>query len=700
MSRENLLWRAANKAKRVVLGGTGPVPEPASGVRSAFDRGGKPDVSIVIVAYNIPRQAQRSLYALSTSYQRHIRIDDYEVIVVDNGSSPPLDSALVYRQTGNFRLIRIDDATASPVPAVNRGLAEARGDVIGVMIDGARIVTPGLLHFARYSSRFYPNALVAALGWYVGYDFQGAAIASGYDKAHEDKLLDSIGWPDDGYRLFEIGTMDESSVNGWLAPIAESNGLFLHREAWNKLGGMDERFDLPGGGLVNLDTFRRAIELPDAELVVLLGEGTFHQLHDGVSTNEPVTQFRINNWIKFDEQYQAIRGQHYSYPHLLNPPTYVGTLPRSALVHLVRSALYPVPHQPPALGPNFDPALWAISPPARPFDPVAAALVDLAHTEFRAGRHSVAAAVARLIRERMPEEPEPQRLLALVCAWLKTDEPPSHLRIDYHLALGDAYRILDETNSATAHYRAALAIDSNLVRAHVGLATMRLSGDFYYDWIRRFYTRLKPETIIEIGVHEGRSLSYAEPPTLAIGVDPNPKVIFSLRASTYIFPETSDSFFARRRPEALLGGRPLGIGFVDGLHLYEQALKDFINLERHCGQRSVILFHDTVPLDEPTQRRTCDTQFHTGDVWKTVLCLKHYRPDLDVFTIATPWTGLTVVIGLEPNTPSLADRYDDAVARFMDVPFSDIEKCMGSALNIVPNDWRVVEARLKARGIL
>ena len=41
-----------------------------------------------------------------------------------------------------------------------------------------------------------------------------------------------------------------------------------------------------------------------------------------------------------------------------------------------------------------------------------------------------------------------------------------------------------------------------------------------------------------------------------------------------------------------------------------------------------------------------------------------------------------------------------AVARFADLPYSEIENGLDAALNIVSNDWREVEARLKARGIL
>src|SRR5262249_12247348 len=160
------------------------------------------------------------------------------------------------------------------------------------------------------------------------------------------------------------------------------------------------------------------------------------------------------------------------------------------------------------------------------------------------------------------------------------------------------------------------------------------------------------------GISEGASLSYIPPPTLAIGIDPTPKIFFPLKTETHIFTETSDEFFDRGGPEALLGGRRLGVGFIDSLHLYDQALKDFMYLERYCHSKSVILLHNTVPLDEATQSRACDTHFHTGDVWKTVLALKHYRPELNVFTIATPWTGLTIVTGVDPASRVLVDNYD------------------------------------------
>jgi glycosyltransferase involved in cell wall biosynthesis len=685
--RNARVWRAAARAKRTL------------GALRGTLRRRTPRVSVVVILYNISRESPRTLLSLSATYQRHIAPEDYEVIVIDNGSQPAVDPALISKMAGNFRLIRIDNAAPSPAAAVNRGLAEARGDIIGVMIDGARIASPGLLHFALQGAQLYDHAVVAALGWYLGRDLQRFAMRAGYDQAREDSLLASIGWPQDGYRLFEIATLDESSINGWLAPIAESNGLFLRRASWNLLGGVDERFDLPGGGLANLDTFRRAVELPDAQLVVLLGEGTFHQLHGGVATNVPADALG-DGWTRWESQYRAIRGRPYELPRPKNPPTYLGTLPGPVLSRFVRAALHPIARDTPPLGPHFHTGVWSNLPLSPPTNPALAPLIELAHAELRAGNDAAAAAVARVIRAHAPDEAEPQRLLSLTAGSLSADHPPEHLRVAHHVALGDAHRLLGENEAAATHYRAALSLEANLVRAHVGLATMRMPGDFYYEWLDRLYGALKPETIIEIGVAEGRSLAYARPPTVAIGVDPTPKLLFPPRTETHIFAETSDAFFDRRGPDALLRGRPLGIGFIDGLHLYEQALKDFINLEPYCGPRSVILFHDMIPLDERTQRRSCDTQFHTGDVWKVVLCLKHYRADLDIFTIATPWTGLTVVTGLNPAARQLADNYEEAVARFIDTPFAAIESCAGTALNIVPNEWEFVEARLRKVGIL
>ena len=161
---------------------------------------------------------------------------------------------------------------------------------------------------------------------------------------------------------------------------------------------------------------------------------------------------------RWNHQYAAIRGQPYGPPHPQKQPTYLGVLPREALLRFVRAAIDPMwPHPlavEPPLGPSFDRALWSLAPTGRPVDPTIAAVVELAQNEFRSGRHAAAAAVARLVRARVPDEPEPQRLLSLVGAWL--EGPAAERRADYHLALGDAHRLLGENDRAAVEYQAAL----------------------------------------------------------------------------------------------------------------------------------------------------------------------------------------------------------------------------------------------------
>ena len=646
-----------------------------------------PSLSVVVVVHDMSREAPRTLRSLSASYQRNVAADDYEIIVVDNGSSVPLDPEIVAGIASNARVVRLDPAPPSPAAAINAGLALAHADVIGMMIDGARIATPGLLHFARHAAALYETAVVATLGWYLGHDLQGYAGPAGYDAAREDALLASIAWPDDGYRLFEIGTMDESSVDGWFQPIAESNALFLRRAVWDRLGGADERFTSAGGGLLNLDTFRRAMQLPGAELVLLLGEATFHQTHGGVNTNANPSQQTLN-WERWAAEYAALRGAPYAPPGRTTP-TYIGTLPQGALSRMMRAAVRPVRGLPSPLGDACDPAASTSAPPRA--NGIAARLTALALDEFRNGRDAASCGVARVARVLAPEQPELLRILSATASSVSATGPAPGETVAYHVAVGEAYRIVGDDAAATDHFRYALAHEPDLPCAHVALSEIRLPGDGYLVWLERLYRAIRPESVLEIGVFEGASLSLVRPPAVAIGVDPSPRLAHGVGARTHVFAETSDAFFANGRARSVLGDRPVTVGFIDGLHLFEQALRDFIGLEALCGPGSMIVMHDTLPLDEATQAREKQTTFHTGDVWKTVLCLKHFRPDLRIATIATAPSGLTIVTGLDPSSRILVDRYDEALSRFAGTPFAAVDADRTSALNVVPNDWHAVE---------
>jgi len=297
--------------------------------------GSQPVLSIVVVVFNMHREIKRTLHSVSPGYQAAVDAADYEIIVVDNGSVPPVAIDQLARMSGNVKYLYIDDASPSPARAINLAVRHSRGKYVATMIDGARLLSPGVIQYGLRAFRAFRDPIVTVPAWHLGPDIQRRAIANGYDQAAEDSLLDAIGWPANGYRLFEVSTLGASSDDGWFGPMAESSCLFVSRADYEAVGGYDERFQSPGGGFASHDLYRRVCSLPGKDLVVLLGEGTFHQVHGGVATNATETEFARLQQLWFDE-YRALRGEPYSRPQ--KAPHLLGHIPPEAAPFLSLSA--------------------------------------------------------------------------------------------------------------------------------------------------------------------------------------------------------------------------------------------------------------------------------------------------------------------------------------------------------------------------
>jgi glycosyltransferase involved in cell wall biosynthesis len=270
---------------------------------------GKDFLSIIICVYNMPREAPRTILSALPPYQKNVQRNEYEVIIVDNGSSQPIDAHFLNGLPEMVTYVQYPGIAVSPVFALNWAAANvAKGNQIMFCIDGARMFSEGVvaecLKYAAYNQRSF----VHTLAWHLGPDVHMRAAQTGYNQEVEDRLLEQIDWYNHPSRLFESSVFAGSSSFGFFSCISESNAFVVSKDLLATIGGYDERFTSPGGGLCNLEIFSRYVTSPEVFPICLLGNGTFHQYHGGIATSGLVDR------DMFRTEYQSIFGKWYQVP--------------------------------------------------------------------------------------------------------------------------------------------------------------------------------------------------------------------------------------------------------------------------------------------------------------------------------------------------------------------------------------------------
>jgi tetratricopeptide (TPR) repeat protein len=219
------------------------------------------------------------------------------------------------------------------------------------------------------------------------------------------------------------------------------------------------------------------------------------------------------------------------------------------------------------------------------------------------------------------------------------------------------------------------------------LAQLVFPGPPYREILRRLHERLRPRTYLEIGVEHGNTLALAVHSQPAVGIDPVQLApTRALPPGTRLFHTTSDEFFLHQHREDVFGDRTVDLAFIDGMHWFEYALRDFHNVERWCARSSTIVMHDCLPPAAVAASRDRRTNFWVGDAWKALEYLLRERSDLRISIVPTYPSGLIVVQALDPAAVTPNDVLEARAAHYLPLEYPYEPGSWPSHYPVVLND--------------
>ena len=181
--------------------------------------------SIIIPTFNRPEAIRNCVRALQ---QQTYASEEFEVLVVDDGSTPPVDAAeLTDHQCGSapvadVRVIR--QVNSGPAAARNVGVREARGELVA-FIDDDCLAEEGWLQKLIETHQQYPQALVGGES--------ANALDDNICSITNQLILNIV------YEFYNPNPQD--------AEFLASNNWLCRRDMFLDLGGFDDGFRQAGG---------------------------------------------------------------------------------------------------------------------------------------------------------------------------------------------------------------------------------------------------------------------------------------------------------------------------------------------------------------------------------------------------------------------------------------------------------------------
>jgi hypothetical protein len=209
--------------------------------------------------------------------------------------------------------------------------------------------------------------------------------------------------------------------------------------------------------------------------------------------------------------------------------------------------------------------------------------------------------------------------------------------------------------------------------------------------------KIRARTYLEIGVWQGVSFMPVRI-RRKIAVDPKFGITRKSRLKWLLLNPanwtaeyhecTSDAYFARKNPTDRFD-----VVLIDGLHTFEQSLKDVLNALDSLNETGVIVMHDCNPShaaaaypalsfhDAAVSNPPGWTYVWNGDVWKTVCYLRSQRDDLRVFVLDSDF-GLGIVTRGTPD-----DRLALSEDQLRSMTYEDLELHRRHLLNLKPESY-------------